>query len=223
MTLTRGQLLKITGYEPMSHRPPLGTRHWIYVASAYLIPVVVQVAFPEDPTFSDELIWLVTLAPAFLLSLHYGLKGAFAALVMGTLLFVVVQAVVALNYTPDDWRITVPTYVAYGALSISVGWLSEQLHTHYGAALKQQRLVAIGQLALTVKHEVNNALTVIMAESQSLVAESENLTADQKESAKSIHESAIRMAQNIDKITKLEQAQVIEPMADVPMLDSRSS
>jgi signal transduction histidine kinase len=221
--ITYSQLLKITGYEPMSHRPPLSTRHWFYVASAYLIPVVIQVAFPEDPTFSDELVWLVTLAPAFLLSLHYGLKGAFAALIMGTLLFIVVQAVVALNYTPDDWRITVPTYIAYGALSISVGWLSEQLHSYYNAALAQQRMVAIGQLALTVKHEVNNALTVIMAESQSLVAEGENLKPDQKESAQSIHESAIRMAQNIERITKLEQAQVVEPVAGMPMFDLRAT
>jgi signal transduction histidine kinase len=207
----------------MSHRPSLSTRHWFYVSAAYLIPVVVQVAFPEDPTLSDELVWLTTLAPAFLLSLHYGMKGAFAALIMGTLLFVVVQAVVALNYTPDDWRITVPTYIAYGALCISVGWLSEQLHEYYNMLLGQERMVAIGQLALTVKHEVNNALTVIMAESQSLVADCENLTADQKEAADNIHESAIRMAQNIEKITKLEQAPVVEAVAGIEMLDLKGA
>ena len=95
------------GFDHMAHRPPLRMRFWIYSAAAYLIPVVVQVALPADPGLSDELVWLVTLAPAFLLSLHYGLRGAFAGLIMGTALFMVVQVVVALNFTPDDWRITV--------------------------------------------------------------------------------------------------------------------
>jgi signal transduction histidine kinase len=165
------------------------------------------------------LVWLITLAPAFLLSLHYGLKGAFAALLMGTTLFLVVQAVVAFNYTPDDWRITVPTYVAYGALSISVGWLSEQLHTYYNSLLRQERMVAIGQMALTVKHEVNNSLTAIMSESQLLMSDNENLTEDQMESARGIHESAVQLAKDVEKITQAEQAPVVSPLAGLEMLD----
>lgn len=213
------KLLKLSGYEPMSHRPELSARHWFYVAAAYLMPVVIQVAFPEDPTFSDELVWLITLAPAFLLSLHYGMKGAFAALVMGTLLFVVVQAVVALNYTPDDWRITVPTYVAYGVLCMSVGWLSEQLHAYYKGMLEQARMAAIGQMALAVKHEVNNALTTIMAESQTLATDRGKLDEEQQEAAESIHQSAMRLAQSIEKITRLESAPVISPVSGLAMLD----
>jgi signal transduction histidine kinase len=211
-------LSEYTRVAPVSHRPPLPRRQWFYVATAYLIPVVIQVAFPEDPTYSDELVWLVTLAPAFLLSLYYGLKGAFAALVMGTLLFVVVQAVVALNYTPDDWRITVPTYIAYGTVSISVGWLSEQLHTYYNRLLRQERMVAIGQLALTVKHELNNALTAILTESQLLISDDENLTEDQKESARSINQSATRMAQDIERITQLEDAPLVSPVDGLHMV-----
>jgi len=215
----RPSVLKIAGYEPMSHRPDFAPRYWFYVAAAYLLPVVVQVAFPDDPTFSDELVWLITLAPAFLLSLHYGIKGAFAALVMGTLLFVVVQAVVALNFTPDDWRITVPTYIAYGTLSISVGWLSEQLHGYYGRMLERERMAAIGQLALTIKHEVNNALTAIMSESQLLASDDENLNDDQRESIKAIHDASVRMANDVDKLTKLERAPVVSPVEGLQMLD----
>ena len=42
--------------------------------------------FPQARALTDELVWLITLAPAFLLSLHYGLRGAFAALIVGTVL-----------------------------------------------------------------------------------------------------------------------------------------
>jgi signal transduction histidine kinase len=215
----RRRLVKALGVAPMAHRPPLSPRFWIYCATAYLIPVVVQVALPEDPTLTDELVWLATLAPAFLLSLHYGVSGAFIGLLMGTVLFVVVQAVVALNYTPDDWRITAPIYIAYGTLAISVGWLSEQLHGYYGRALKNERMAAIGQFAVTIRHEINNALTAIVTESQILASDSSSLTEDQKTSAKSIYTSAMRIAENVRKITNLADAPVTTYAGNVLMVD----
>lgn len=101
MTLTH-TTLKLVGFAPLAHRPPLTPRFWLYCAGAYIMPVVAQVVLPEDPGQIDELVWLLTLAPAFLLSLHYGLKGAVAGLLMGTSLFITVQLVVALNFTPDN-------------------------------------------------------------------------------------------------------------------------
>ncbi|MFQ5705368.1 MAG: histidine kinase dimerization/phospho-acceptor domain-containing protein [Gemmatimonadales bacterium] len=207
----------------VSHRPPISHRFGFYAATAYLIPVVVQVVFPDDPTLTDELVWLVTLAPAFLLSLHYGIKGAFLALLMGTTLFVVVEAVVALNYTPDDWRITVPIYIAYGVLCISVGWLSEELHTHYQRTIDQERMAAVGQLALTVQHEINNALTSLMTESQMLSVQQENLTADQREALGTIQQSAQRISSSIERITRIDHASITTPVAGIQMLDLRSA
>ena len=205
--------------EHVAHRPPISPRFGFYAATAYLIPVVVQIALPEDPALTDELVWLVTLAPAFLLSLHYGIKGAFLALMMGTSLFVVVQAVVAFNFTPDDWRITVPIYIAYGTLSISVGWLSEELHTHYQQTIQHERMAAIGQLSLAVQHEINNALTTVVAEGQLLAADQGNLTPDQKEGLASIRAAATRMTKSIERMSKLEHSSVTSPIAGMEMLD----
>jgi glucose-6-phosphate-specific signal transduction histidine kinase len=213
----RRRLLDATGLQPMAHRPPLSTRFWFYSAAAYLMPVVAQVILPDDPGLTDELVWLVTLAPAFFLSLHYGLKGAFAALIMGTALFVVVQLVVAMNFTPDDWRITVPIYIAYGVLAISVGWLSELLHGFYQRTLMSERMAAIGQF------EVNNALTAIVTESQ-LLAESEpDLTEDQKLSANNIHAAAMRVAASVRKITNITDAPVTPYAGAVKMVDLASA
>ncbi len=209
----------ILDLKPLSHGLPLSPRFWVYSAAAYLLPVVVQVAFPEDPALTDELIWLVTLSPAFLLSLHYGLRGAFAALIMGTTLFMVVQVVVALNFTPDDWRITTPIYIAYGAITISVGWMAEKLHTYYQRALENERMAAIGQLAVTVNHRVNNALTTIVAESDLLHGDSEQLTQAHKDSIDRINESALRIAADVRKIAKLRDAPVVEYGGDVLMVD----
>lgn len=217
------RFLRFVGFPPMAHRPPLKSRFWLYCAVAYLVPVVAQVALPRDPGMYDELVWLITLAPAFLLSLHYGLKGAVAGLFMGTVLFLVVQAVVALNYTPDDWRITVPIYVAYGTLAISVGWLSEQLHEYYGRALANERLAGIGQLAVTVRHELNNALTAIVAESQILAEAPSGLSEQHRASARAIKESALRIAEDLRKLTNLADAPVTEYTRGVSMLDLRAA
>ena len=215
----RKLLMEFLEPEPMLHRPPMSPRFWIYASSAYLMPVVVQVVFPEDPTLTDELIWLVTLAPGFLLALHYGLRGAFAALLMGTALFIVVQLVVAANFTPDDWRITAPIYLSYGVLTISVGWLSEQLHTHYQRALNSERMAALGQLALTVKHEVNNALTAIVAESEYMMSERQSFSEEQQTSVETIRDSALRIARDIGKITNLETAPVTTVVGGAEMVD----
>lgn len=218
MPITR-TLHRMVGFDPLSHRPPLSKRFWVYCAAAYLIPVFAQVALPEDPGLSDELVWLVTLAPAFLLSLHYGLRGAMVGLIMGTALFVVVQTVVALNFTPDDWRITVPIYISYGTLAIAVGWLSEELHAYYHRALQNERMAAIGQFALAVRHEVNNALTAIVTESQLLASDGSSLTEDQKASARSINDAAMRIADNVRKLTNLADAPVVTYLGDLKMLD----
>lgn len=214
----RGPLARFT-LKPVAHRPPLSTRFWLYTAGAYIMPVLVQIVLPEDPGLSDELVWLVTLVPAFLLSLHYGLRGAVASLIGGTLLFMVIQTIIAFNLTPDDWRITVPIYVAYGSLSISVGWLSEQLHEYYGRVVRAERAAAIGQLAVAVRHEINNALTSVVTESELLVSDPK-LDPEQRNSATAVHRGALRIAEHIRKITALgDDASVTVHPGGLQMLD----
>jgi len=222
----RSLILRTVGFAPLTHRPPLTPRFWLYCTAAYLIPVVTQLLLPHDPNnpgLYDELIWLITLAPAFLLSLHYGLKGAVAGLLMGTTLFISVQIVVAPNFEPDDWPITVPIYVAYGVLAISVGWLSEQLHDYYQVALKNARMAAIGEFAVTIRHEVNNALTSIVAESQLLSETERGISAEGIAAARSIHQAAMRIATDVRKLTNLSSAPVTEYVPGIQMIDLRSA
>ncbi|PYO63250.1 MAG: hypothetical protein DMD28_02830 [Gemmatimonadetes bacterium] len=84
---TRLRLVDFLGFTPLAHRPPLPRRWWVYCAVAYLAPsLVLQFVASEEVPYRD-LIWLLTLVPAYLLSLTYGLRGAVAGLVMGTVLF----------------------------------------------------------------------------------------------------------------------------------------
>jgi signal transduction histidine kinase len=196
------RLADILAPEAMAHRPPLRARFWAYSAVAYLAPVLVQVVWPESESLGDELVWLVTLVPAFLLSLHYGLRGALVGLLLGSTLFAVVQAELAANFMPDDWRITMPIWVAYGTLAISVGWLSEELHTFYQRAIRSERLAAIGEATLALRHELSDALSVVSVQTEVLTSDRAS-EPDKGEAVRLIREATDEAARVLKELTRI--------------------
>jgi len=203
----------------MSYRPPLPRRWWLYCAVAYLAPsVVLQIVPAADVPYRD-LIWLLTLVPAYVLSLHYGMHGAVSGLVMGTILFTAIQFLVAWSLEPEDWRITVPIYVAYGAIAISVGWLSEQLHLFYDRAIEGERVAVVGQVAVAIRHEVNNALAAIIAEGQLLEQDGRLTHPEDVRSLENIIAMARRVNDSMEKLSTLTHAPVTDYAAGVKMID----
>lgn len=198
-------ILQLLAPDPMAHRPPLRPRFWVYSTVAYLAPVIFQVAWPDTNTIGDELVWLVTLVPAFLLSLHYGLRGALAGLVMGSTLFATVQTVLALNDVPDDWHITLPIWIAYGTLAVSVGWLSEELHTFYRRALRAERLAAIGEASLALRHRMSDALSAVGAQTD-LLLHQELPQTERQQVLLAIRESNDEAARLLQDLTRLAEA-----------------
>ncbi len=203
----------------MSYRPPLPRRWWLYCAVAYLAPsVVLQVVPAVDVPYRD-LVWLLTLVPAFVLSLHYGMHGAVSGLVMGTVLFTAIQFLVAWSLEPEDWRITVPIYVAYGAIAISVGWLSEQLHLFYDRAIEGERVAVVGQVAVAIRHEVNNALAAIIAEGQLLEQDGRLTHPEDVRSLENIIAMARRVNDSMEKLATVTHAPVTDYAGGVKMID----
>ena len=213
------RLVDFLGSRPLSHRPPLPKRWWVYCAVAYLAPSVVLQLVPAADVPYRDLVWLVTLVPAYLLSLTYGMRGAVAGLAMGTVLFTAIQYLVALSLEPEDWRITVPIYIAYGAIAISVGWLSEQLHVFYDRAIQGERVAVVGQVAVAMRHEVNNALATILAEGQLLMQDARITHPEDQESLQSILKMTRRIRDSIDKLVNLTNAPTTHYAAGVPMID----
>lgn len=215
----RQHLLDLLGFTPMAHRPPLPKRWGLYCVVAYLAPCVVLQLVPAADVPYRDLIWLLTLVPAFVLSFHYGMHGAVSGLVMGTVLFTAIQYLVAWSLEPEDWRITVPIYVAYGAIAISVGWLSEQLHLYYDRAIQGERVAVVGQVAVAIRHEVNNALAAIIAEAQLLQHDDRLTHPDDKTSVQNIIVMARRISESMDKLATLSHAPVTDYAAGVKMID----
>jgi len=215
----RQHFLDLLGFTPMSYRPPLPRRWWLYCAVAYLAPSVVLQLVPAADVPYRDLVWLLTLLPAFVLSLHYGMHGAVSGLVMGTILFTAIQYLVAWSLEPEDWRITVPIYVAYGAIAISVGWLSEQLHLFYDRAIQGERVLVVGQVTLAIRHEVNNALAAIIAEGQLLEEDGRLTHPEDIKSLENIIAMARRVNTSMEKLSTVTHAPVTDYVTGVKMID----
>lgn len=215
----RYRFVDFLGFSPLAHRPPLPKRWWVYCTVAYLAPSVVLALVPAHQVPYRDLVWLITLVPAYLLSLHYGMRGAVAGLVMGTVLFTSIQLLVALNLDAEDWRITVPIYTAYGTIAISVGWLSQQLHVFYGRAIEGERVAVVSQMAITMRHEVNNALAAILAEGQLLEHDAVLTHPEDQQSLQNILLMTRRIRESMDKLVNLTHAPVTDYVEGVSMID----
>lgn len=81
-----------------------------------------------------------------------------------------------------------------------------------------RRMEAMGQIALTMKHHVNNELTTILTNSQSLASEGA-LTEEQRETAQEISDAAWRIAQDLKKIRNLKTAPLVASAGGAKMVD----
>jgi signal transduction histidine kinase len=207
------------GFPQMSHRPPLPRRWVLYCALAYLVPVVMMEVLPPGEGMYRELSWLTTLAPAFILSLHYGMLGALSGLVAGTVLYIAVQLVLQLNLMPVNPDVILPSYISYGVLAIAVGWLSQQLHDYYQRLIKAERLAAIGEVAVTIRHEVNNALAAIVGEAGLLKANAEHMTPEDRAGVATILEMANRIGADLKKLSTLEDTPVTTYVGETQMVN----
>jgi len=210
------------GFQQMAHRPPLPRRWALYCALAYITPIIVMEWLPPGEGLYRELSWITTLAPAFILSLHYGMLGALSGLVAGTILYITVQLVLQLNLMPVNPDLMLPTYVSYGALAIAVGWLSQQLHDYYRRLIKAERLAAIGEVAVTIRHEVNNALAAIVGEAGLLRSAAERLSEEDLAGVETILEMANRIGADLKRLSTLEDAPVTSYMGDTMMVSLRT-
>jgi len=188
--------------QQMAHRPPLPRRWMIYCVAAYIIPIILLEALPESAGTFREVSWLMTLAPAFILSLHYGMLGALAGMVAGTMLFIAVQLILNVELLTVNQDVLLPIYVSYGMLAIAVGWLSQQLHDYYGRLVRAERLAAIGEVAVTLRHELGNALQAISAEA-GMLSRSDRAGDRERESAETILDMARRIQGDVQKLSAL--------------------
>ncbi len=95
--------------------------------AALLVPVIGALRFPDQLGEVGMLLWLVALIPAFLLAYHRGWSGVATALAIGMATLSITQAV-ANSLGGEVPDLLFPIVVAYLAISLGIGWVTELLH-----------------------------------------------------------------------------------------------
>ena len=86
-----------------------------------------------------------------------------------------------------------------------------------------ERLAAIGEMTVTLNHEINNPLMAATAEVAILLSDPADLTPGQRESLESVRQSLERIAGIVRRIGSLREARSRDYMAGVRMIDLAAS
>jgi signal transduction histidine kinase len=116
-----------------------------------------------------------------------------------------------------------PIYISYGALAIAVGWLSQQLHDFYQRLVRAERVAAVAEVAITIRHEVNNALAAIIGEAGLLRETKAPLPPEDRRGVDTILEMANRVAAALKTLSSLDDAPTREYLDGVRMVDLRTA
>jgi diguanylate cyclase (GGDEF)-like protein len=120
--------------------PPAGL---VLAFAALAVPVAGTFWFPEEARQYEALLWLLALVPAFLLAYYRGWMGVAIAMLIGMIALSGVQIAAGLLGFRADWAMFLAIIIAYIALGLSIGIVSELLHRERARA---ERLALLDEL-----------------------------------------------------------------------------
>jgi PAS domain S-box-containing protein len=85
--------------------------------------------------------------------------------------------------------------------------------------VKAERLGAIGQVGIAVRHEINNPLTTIIGNTELLIERYENADIDLRARLDMILNNALRIAEIVKRLEGIKQEKVVEYLKGVKMTD----
>jgi C4-dicarboxylate-specific signal transduction histidine kinase len=94
----------------------------------------------------------------------------------------------------------------------------EDLKVTQERLVKASRLAAIGEMSLTVRHEINNPLTAILGEAQ-LMLMGQNLSEEMRKNLKTIEQLSIRIQGVVRKLSEVKEDKTKEFMKGLKTID----
>jgi DNA-binding response OmpR family regulator len=82
-----------------------------------------------------------------------------------------------------------------------------------------QRLAAIGQIGLAIRHEINNPLSTIMGHAELLLDQREDLTPDLQKKLKAIQRGCARIRDVVKRLEELRDDRTVEYIPGMDMID----
>jgi len=107
---------------------------------------------------------------------------------------------------------------ALSGFQVSARDVSEQKHMRE-MILKSERLGALGQLGVAVRHEINNPLTTVIGNTEILLERYEEKDKDLAVRLQSILNNALRIAEIVKRLQEIKQDKVVEYLKGVNMTD----
>ena len=124
-------------------KPEIPLRSLVISFGALTVPVVATFWFPESAEDYELLLWLLALVPAFLLAYYRGWVGVALAMLVGMVVLAAVQVVVLAFGIGTNWILLLSVTLAYIAIGLAVGIVSEMLHNERAEA---ERLALLDEL-----------------------------------------------------------------------------
>jgi C4-dicarboxylate-specific signal transduction histidine kinase len=90
----------------------------------------------------------------------------------------------------------------------------EDLQMMQDRLVKASRLAVIGEMSLTVQHDINNPLTAILGEAQ-LMLMGKNLSEEMRKSLKTIEQLSIRLQEVVRKLSEVNEDKTKEFMKGI--------
>jgi K+-sensing histidine kinase KdpD len=109
------------------------------------------------------------------------------------------------------------------AVAKASGWESKITAELQEDQIKSERLKAITQTAVTINHEVNTPLSVVLGYAQLLLSRKEELNQDTIDKLKKIEQGALRIKEVTHKLSKIVEPIIVKYAGDVKMVDLEGS
>ncbi|MBI3271022.1 MAG: response regulator [Planctomycetes bacterium] len=85
--------------------------------------------------------------------------------------------------------------------------------------VRSERLAAIGEIGLAVRHEINNPLTSLLGQAEMLLAGRAPLTEDAKRRVQTIHDMAMRIKTIVQRLEDIKEARTVPYLESSRMTD----
>jgi len=95
----------------------------------------------------------------------------------------------------------------------------EQLRQAQGDLVRAQRLAVLGQIGVTVRHEVNNPLTAVLGNADWLLQELDGLEGEALSALQAVRANALRIRDIVKKLGDLQSDRVTEYVSGIQMID----
>ncbi len=95
----------------------------------------------------------------------------------------------------------------------------EQLRQMQNELVRTQRMAALGEIGVTVRHEVNNPLTVVLGNADWLLQVLDDLEGEEQKALEAICANALRIRDIVNKLSDIQSDQVTEYVDGIKMID----